>query len=191
LVVRGLTFAAALGQAPAAHADVLEIDANGGVITYDKPSVTTGDGVVSIISASSAQTRNAGASMQALFAQPAAETGISAQLLEAVAWAESRFHQNAVSRAGAIGIMQLMPATAAHLRVDPRDAAQNVSGGARYLREMLDRFGGNTAQALAAYNAGPSLVARDHGAAPFAETQAYVDAIMDRLADEVTTEPAQ
>jgi soluble lytic murein transglycosylase-like protein len=191
LVLRGLAFAAAFGQTQGAHADVLEIDADGAVTTYDKPVVTTGQGTVSIILSSNAQSRNAGTSMQALFAQTASETGVSAQLLEAVAWAESRFRQNAVSSAGAIGVMQLMPATAAQLGVDPHDAAQNVSGGGRYLREMLDRFGGDTAQALAAYNAGPGVVARNHGGAPFAETQAYVNAIMDRLADDAMTERAR
>ena len=84
-------------------------------------------------------------------------------LLEAVAWAESRFNTAARSPTGAIGVMQLMPGTAAELGVDPTDATANIHGGARYLRQMLVLFDGDIERALAAYNAGPAAVQRYNG----------------------------
>ncbi len=87
--------------------------------------------------------------------------------------------------------MQLRPATAAELGVDRFDLAQNVTGGAMYLRRMLDSFGGDLPLALAAYNAGPGAVRRFGGAPPFVETRAYVSAILGRLAlNAVTSEVA-
>ncbi|MEM8825846.1 MAG: lytic transglycosylase domain-containing protein [Pseudomonadota bacterium] len=113
----------------------------------------------------------------------AAETfGLSSALIDAVAWQESRYRIDAVSRAGAMGVMQLMPGTARDLGVrDPFDAAENIAGGARYLRAQLDRFD-DLALALAAYNAGPGAVAKYGGVPPFRETENYVRKIMGRLA---------
>lgn len=118
-------------------------------------------------------------SFAALFRQAEARWGLPTGLVEAVAKAESGFNPKAVSRAGALGLMQLMPSTARSLGVsDPLDPAQNVEGGARYLRELLDRFDGNLALALAAYNAGPGAVARFGGIPPYKETQAYVNRVL-------------
>jgi soluble lytic murein transglycosylase-like protein len=93
--------------------------------------------------------------------------------------AESAWRPAAVSHKGAIGLAQLMPGTAALLRVDPRDPEQNLEGGARYLRMMHDRFG-SWRLALAAYNAGPEAVTRHGGVPPYRETRNYVRAILGR-----------
>jgi len=99
-------------------------------------------------------------------------------LVKAVIAAESAFNPGAVSRAGAQGLMQLMPATADQLGVlDPFSAAQNVRGGTSYLRKMMDRYG-DLPKALAAYNAGPSAVDRYGGIPPYRETQAYVERVL-------------
>ena len=90
---------------------------------------------------------------------------------------ESRWRSDAVSHKGAVGLAQLMPDTARDLGVDPSDPAQNLDGGARYLRMMYDRFG-SWRLALAAYNAGPEAVAAHDGVPPFAETRAYVAALL-------------
>ena len=107
---------------------------------------------------------------------------LSPALLEAVVWQESRWRANAVSHAGARGLAQLMPGTARYLGVDPDDPFQNLEGGARYLREQLDRFDQDLEKALAAYNAGPGRVIRAGGVPNIRETKQYVAAIMGRLA---------
>jgi len=109
--------------------------------------------------------------------------GLSPALLEAVVWQESRWRETAVSPAGARGLAQLMPGTARYLGVDPDDPMQNLEGGARYLREQLDRFDGDLEKALAAYNAGPGRVIRAGGIPNIRETQNYVASIMGRLAN--------
>ena len=108
---------------------------------------------------------------------------LSPLLIDAVARQESGYRVNAVSRVGAIGVMQLMPGTARMLGVrNPRDPHANIDGGARYLRRLLDRFGGDVSLALAAYNAGPGRVERARGIPRIAETQNYVTKILARLA---------
>jgi cell wall-associated NlpC family hydrolase len=109
----------------------------------------------------------------ALFRQAEAKYGVPATLLAAVAKQESAFNPSAVSSAGAIGLMQIMPATASGLGVNPRDPAQAVDGAARLLRDGLKTFG-STSLALAAYNAGPGAVQRYGGIPPYAETRDYV-----------------
>jgi soluble lytic murein transglycosylase-like protein len=111
----------------------------------------------------------------------AQQYGISPALVDAVMWQESRYNPKAISSAGAIGLMQLMPGTARSLGVNPHDPWQNVFGGAAYLRTQLDRFGNNVPLALAAYNAGPEAVAKHGGIPPYAETRNYVSTIMRRL----------
>ena len=101
------------------------------------------------------------------------------RLLRSMIRHESNFDPQAVSAAGAQGLMQLMPDTARELGVDdPFDIHQNIDGGARYLRQMLDRFRGNRSLALAAYNAGPGTIARYGGVPPYPETRRYVQQVL-------------
>jgi soluble lytic murein transglycosylase-like protein len=113
----------------------------------------------------------------------AASNGIDPALLKGLVSQESGFDPNARSGAGAVGLTQLMPGTAASLGVtNPLDPAQSLQGGARYLRQQLDRFGGDERLALAAYNAGPGAVARYGGVPPYSETQNYVSSVMAKAA---------
>ena len=116
-------------------------------------------------------------------AELAGRFDLSPTLIEALVWQESRWRANAVSPVGARGLAQLMPGTARDLGVDPDDPFANLEGGARYLREQLDRFDGDLEKALAAYNAGPGRVIRAGGVPRIRETQLYVAAIMGRLSD--------
>jgi soluble lytic murein transglycosylase-like protein len=118
------------------------------------------------------------AGLRAAFANAAATTGVPLQLLVATAYQESRMNPQAQSGAGARGLLQLMPATARELRLAGGGPRANVLAGARYLRQMLNRFG-NVDLALAAYNAGPGAVERA-GAAPTIKTLRYVKNVEER-----------
>lgn len=114
-----------------------------------------------------------------LILQVATQYEVEPGLVKAVIAAESNFRPHAVSRVGAQGLMQLMPATAADLGVErPFGVVENIDGGVRYLRAMLDRFG-DVARALAAYNAGPGAVDRYRGVPPYAETRAYIKRVLE------------
>lgn len=161
------------------RAQVLQIDETGAVTVFDRPAVFTDAGVAPIGQRSQAP----------LVADPSA-IGIAANaarlspaLVEAVAWRESRMTPGAVSPAGAVGEMQLMPATARALGVDPWDSRQNYLGGAAYLRALLDHYHGDLVLTLAAYNAGPAAVSRFGGVPPYRETQAYVAGVLQSLGD--------
>lgn len=120
---------------------------------------------------------------RAMIDDAAKRHGLPPAIVHAVANAESGYDQKAVSRAGAIGVMQLMPATASYLGANPKDEAQNIDAGTRYLRSLLDKYGNSPDQvtlALAAYNAGPSTVDRYHGVPPYSETRTYVRRVVDK-----------
>jgi hypothetical protein len=122
--------------------------------------------------------------LEEVIGEAAAIYGVSPDLVKAVIQTESQYNPVAVSPVGALGLMQLMPVTAAYLGVaDPFDPRQNIHGGVKYLSILLDRFNGNVALALAGYNAGPSAVARHKGIPPFRETRGYVQKIRALVAD--------
>ena len=116
------------------------------------------------------------------FRRAAHETGLPLSLLSAVAWEESRMDPQALSGAGARGLLQIMPGTAKELSVAGDDPKTNIRAGARYLRQLIDRFGGDLELALAAYNAGPSAVEKA-GAAPSLQTLRYAKNIEARAAN--------
>lgn len=169
--------------APSCLAQVIEISASGDTVTYAAPAVFTPSGVEVIGAATPPSAASLpAADLSRVFAEAAQRNQLSADLVTEVAWRESRFHQAAVSKRDAVGVMQLTAATARDLGVDRYDVRQNIHGGATYLRRMMDRYGGDLRLTLAAYNAGPGAVDRYHGVPPFQETQAYVTGILGRLA---------
>jgi soluble lytic murein transglycosylase-like protein len=187
---------AMLAIAPA-HADVLEIGDDGAARWVAGPQAQAARQApaVSDVPAEAAlipdfavadpalQARVVPAYYAAKVAELSARYDLSPALIEALVWQESRWRANAVSSAGARGLAQLMPGTARELGVDPDDPFANLEGGARYLREQLDRFGGDVEKALAAYNAGPGRVMAANGIPAIRETQMYVASVMGRLSD--------
>lgn len=118
-------------------------------------------------------------SMDEIFDQAAKKYNVPVELLKAIGKAESDFNPNAVSRCGAQGVMQLMPATAKSLGVtDSFDPEQNIMGGSKYIADLLKKYDGDTRLALAAYNAGSGNVKKYGGIPPFKETQNYVKKVM-------------
>lgn len=126
-------------------------------------------------------------SLDRIFERAAQEAGVPLDLLKAVGKAESNFDPNARSQCGAMGVMQLMPATAKTLGVtDPYNPEQNILAGAKHLRNMMDRFDGDPTLALAAYNAGSGNVYKYGGVPPFPETQNYVRKVMAYAGQDLT-----
>jgi soluble lytic murein transglycosylase-like protein len=163
-------------------ADVIEVGTDGNLTVYNAPSVFRSEGVqriepIRIARRPGVESASAAAAIGGMISSAAERYAIDAKLLRLLAWQESRFHHDAVSRKGAVGVMQLMPGTARDLGVDRYDLSQNILGGAAYLRQMLDRYGGDQSLALAAYNAGPGAVDRYRGIPPFLETKTYVAAV--------------
>lgn len=159
------------------QAQVIEINDSGAATTFDGPTLFVAQKPKSIGHGSSTASAM---KPQELLAVAAKAHGLDQSLLEAVAWQESRGRMSALSPKGALGVMQLMPATAAELGVHADDMSDNIRGGALYLRRQLDRFGGSVPLALAAYNAGPGAVLRFGGIPPYRETREYVARIMQR-----------
>ncbi len=113
-----------------------------------------------------------------LIRQAALRAGLPPEFVASVAKVESALRPEAVSPKGAIGVMQLMPATAKSLGADPHDVAQNIDAGARLLRDLLLKYDGDVVKALSAYNAGPGAVARYQGMPPYDETRRYVNKVI-------------
>ncbi|HSK21932.1 MAG TPA: lytic transglycosylase domain-containing protein [Egicoccus sp.] len=158
----GTTFQASLASASAATVG---------------PSTALLDGAPRATGDWAAKLSPAGQKVAGLIEQAANEAGVDPALFAALVKTESNFNPTARSHAGAIGLAQLMPATAAGLGVDPTDPLQNLQGGARFLKAQLDKFG-SADLALAAYNAGPGRVAQAGGIPRISETQNYVKRVM-------------
>lgn len=127
-------------------------------------------------------------SMDPIFQKASEKYNIPANLLKAVAKAESNFNPSVVSHSGAVGVMQLMPKTAEYLGVkDSFDAEQNIMGGAKYLSGLIEKYDGNTTLALAAYNAGSGNVAKYGGVPPFQETKNYIKKVMAYAKENIDT----
>lgn len=119
-------------------------------------------------------TPNSAASYDDMLIEAAIQQGLEPEFVRSVARIESNLRQDAISNKGAIGLMQLMPGTATVLGVDAHDAAANILGGAKFLRELLLKYNGDPALALAAYNAGPGAVQKYNGVPPYMETHQYI-----------------
>jgi Transglycosylase SLT domain len=188
-------FVVACASAPQiGRAMVLEIGDDGAVRRFDGPARISSDGVVESLraprsvpsrsgmrSVSSAQKHLVEASLRSA----AKRHAIHQDLVESLAKRESNLNPDAVSKRGALGVMQLMPATARALRVDARNPASNINGGTAYLSGLLARYHGDIVKALAAYNAGPAAVDRHGGVPPYPETRAYVGAVLEMMAERV------
>ena len=204
MILGRMTLAAALGCAATvafpAKADVMEIGQDGARwVVGGQPVVAASDPLVSgepvaevpaeiyvpdqLVADPSLQAMVVPDYYKPVVADLSARYDLSPTLIEALVWQESRWRADAVSPVGARGLAQLMPGTARDLGVDPDNPFANLEGGARYLREQLDRFDGDLEKALAAYNAGPGRVMRAGGVPRIRETQLYVAAIMGRLAN--------
>jgi soluble lytic murein transglycosylase-like protein len=161
----------------------MDIRPDGSVTTYVGPVLVSPEGVHPLAFITPAIPPAPSESIRSAIKNAAIHHAISQDLIAAVAWQESHLRQTAVSHRGARGIMQLMPSTAQALRVNPNDLSANIEGGGAYLAQMLDHFDGDIIKSLAAYNAGPDAVSRYGGVPPYPETKAYVNAVLERLAD--------
>jgi soluble lytic murein transglycosylase-like protein len=186
---RLLLLVAACALAPAVHAQIaLRDEGPAGIVLSNAEAQDSGQATVRIAPPRAATARQSNQlatrrsqELAPLVLAAADVHGLPEALLQAVIEVESNYNAGAVSPKGALGLMQLMPQTARQLGVvDPRDPAANIDGGARYLKELLARFGNDLPLALAAYNAGPGAVARSGAIPHYAETQRYVPRVIGR-----------
>lgn len=193
-VVCGALFTVLLGSVPAA-ADIYKYEDSEGVIHFftdapaeDRPAARTG-GKGRKVRTTFGLSGHARApkEFEPIIDWYAEEYGVDKALVKAVIHVESGYNPNAVSPKGAAGLMQLMPRTAQGLKVaNSFDPAENIRGGVRHLRFLLDTFRGNVHLALAAYNAGLATVTRYGGIPPYEETRTYVARVMDYRRSYVT-----
>jgi len=177
-VIAALVLCAAVGSSSPAQAQIYSWrDANGVLTLSDRPQNPAARALTVPVAAP----RGAGSNpaYEPLIRQHASRQGVRADLVRAVIQVESAFNPRAVSPKGAMGLMQLMPATAKELGViDPFNPAENIRAGVIYLRQLLDRYNDNEQLALAAYNAGPAAVAKyGEKVPPYKETRNYVQKI--------------
>jgi soluble lytic murein transglycosylase-like protein len=160
-------------------------------VADQSPSLESAATFATPAGASAATTGGAASAYVPLIEQAAARNGVDPAVLYGLIEQESGFDPSATSSAGALGLTQLMPGTASSLGVsEPLNPAQSIEGGARYLGQMLRQFAGNTADALAAYNAGPGAVQQYGGVPPYPETQQYVSKVLANAAAYSSTSPA-
>lgn len=179
LVQRVTEQASARARAAEAAAEAAEFSS---VLAENTQAVSSGS--TGEASASSTGTSYSEEDLDAIFQEAANTYGVSAVILKSIAKAESGFNPSAVSSAGAVGIMQLMPQTAASLGVtNSYDARENIMGGAKYISQLLSKYEGNISLALAAYNAGSGNVEKYGGIPPFTETQNYVQKVLSYMED--------
>ncbi len=158
------------------HGNQMQFSVGGGTLEFDSNQIKSIENLASPIRAAvegSSPVASA-AKPEVLISEAALSQGIDAAFVRSVAKVESGLRQASLSAKGAIGLMQLMPATAKQLGVDPLRPEQNAKGGAQYLRDLLIRYKGNSALALAAYNAGPGAIDKFKGIPPYHETRNYV-----------------
>lgn len=175
LIVIGVTFIVT----PAAHADIyLYVDSQGVLHFTNTPTSSK----YKVYMSEKAKYRRAHYSIKSyddVISEAAERNGISSSLLKAVIHVESYFNPKAISKKGALGLMQIMPENLEALNInDPFDPWENIMGGAYYFRTMLERFSGQVDLALAAYNAGPMAVEKYKDIPPYPETQRYVKKVM-------------
>lgn len=161
------------------HADHVVTSINGPIVMLEQPySDSYGSDYFYSDMGNQHSKKNELSKYRPVIVEIARYLNIPADVLYAVIKAESNGKVGAVSSKGAIGFMQLMPATAQDMGVNPYNPVENLWGGAKYLAELLARFNGNLRLALAAYNAGPGAVERYGGVPPYTETQIYVEKII-------------
>ena len=178
-----MTVLAGLVAVSAAHADTYRmVDGDGGVHLTNAPADPRYRGLPVVSGTATGwlrMTETSHSQYASEIREISARHGVDATLVESVIRAESAFNPTAVSRTGARGLMQLMPKTAVMLGVrDSFNPRENIDGGVRHLRYLLDRYPGNTALAVAAYNAGEGAVDSHRGVPPYAETQQYVQRVL-------------
>lgn len=163
-------------------------------ITYEggKPKTAAAAGEAKSPSAAiSIKDTGMSAEIGSIIVEKSGKHQIDPLLISAIMAVESDFNPAVVSDKGAIGLMQLMPETASELGVNPYNVSQNVEGGTRYMKQMLEKFSGDLKLALAAYNAGPNAVIRHGGIPPYAETQNYVLKVLKNYENFLKTSPGR